>query len=397
MKAVFISHSSVDGQTAADIKSHLQNHGMGCWKAPEDIKAGMSWEEEIVEAITRCSVFILVWSKAAQRSEQTKRELALACSLEKVIIPFRIEDVSLEGTFAYYLTNKQWLSKDGDERYEGLTRMVEAVACKEKRYCSSMGKALIEEVLDLVLERYCDPERLAREIGALQEGCSGLHIETSLGEARENLLEISEYAPRVLEKVEPVFSLLIVVSHPVRRKMVLIFTSEELVVVEPAGPSYTSSSMDLLSVKVESCGTTTAVRLCLGATSYTLDHQAMGCTLKDIDDIPLIASYSVRVRSIEALKILAKKGLFATGLKELRRDPNTWDTIDLEFRISEVVESGFLIECSRLVDAKSLLLAYIHDLELHVKCIPKDDQEFGARILEVCQRMLLAIDNAHHV
>jgi hypothetical protein len=391
MKAVFISHASVDGQTATDIKSQLQKHGIGCWKAPEDIPAGVSWEEEIVEAITRCSVFILVWSKASQSSEQTKRELALACSLEKVIIPFRIEDGSLEGAFAYYLTNKQWLYKEEDERYESLTRMVGAVAHKEEKYFSTSGKSLAEEILDLTLERYSVAERLAREIDL-----SSLCIATSLGEARESLLQISEFAPRFLEKVVPVISLPIVVSHPVRRKMVLIFTNEELFLVEPAGPSYTSTRIDISRAKVETYGTTTTGRLCIGTTSYTLDHQAMGCTLKDIDNIPLIASYSVSAHSIAALKTLASKGHYATGLKALRGESSIWESIDLDFRISEVVESGFLIECSQLTEAKTLLLNYINDIKLHVQYIDKSEQEFGARILEICQRMLLAIDNAHH-
>jgi hypothetical protein len=106
---VFISHSSRDRIVADALKHALEVKSIRTWKAPENILPGQIWEEAITEAISQCIVTLLVWSAESQSSVQVKRELTLAASLGKVIIPFRIEDIAPEGSFAYYLTNTHWL------------------------------------------------------------------------------------------------------------------------------------------------------------------------------------------------------------------------------------------------------------------------------------------------
>jgi non-ribosomal peptide synthetase component E (peptide arylation enzyme) len=49
---IFISHSSKDTLAASAIKQHLQNRGLRCWKAPDDIQPGESWPQAIMRAIS---------------------------------------------------------------------------------------------------------------------------------------------------------------------------------------------------------------------------------------------------------------------------------------------------------------------------------------------------------
>lgn len=120
MLDVFISHSVKDALIADAAKHFLERRGIRCWKAPDNIVPGKTWEESIVQAISQASGILLIWSSHSQGSKQVCRELSLAATLEKIIIPFRIEPIQPDGTFAYYLTNTHWLDALSDDIEEEL-------------------------------------------------------------------------------------------------------------------------------------------------------------------------------------------------------------------------------------------------------------------------------------
>lgn len=109
MPAVFISHSSINREMASAVKAELIAQGISCWMAPDDIALGQTWEDEIAEAISAASVFVLLWSSISQASSQVKRELSLAASQQKLIIPLKLDDNPPSGAFAYYFTNTHWM------------------------------------------------------------------------------------------------------------------------------------------------------------------------------------------------------------------------------------------------------------------------------------------------
>ena len=86
----------------------MEAHKISSWMAPDDIPIGQTWEEVIVEAISTSSAFLLLWSDKSQNSAQVKRELSLAASHGKLILPLRLDQVIPKGVFAYYLTNTHW-------------------------------------------------------------------------------------------------------------------------------------------------------------------------------------------------------------------------------------------------------------------------------------------------
>ncbi len=51
--------------------------------------------ENVSEAIEDCDIFVLVWSRAAKRSEWVRREWTAAIDLGKKIIAFRIDNTKL--------------------------------------------------------------------------------------------------------------------------------------------------------------------------------------------------------------------------------------------------------------------------------------------------------------
>ena len=109
MPTVFISHSSINHEMASAVKAELIAQGISCWMAPDDITLGQTWEDAIAEAISAANVFVLLWSSISQASSQVNRELSLAASQHKLIIPLKLDDNSPSGAFAYYLTNTHWM------------------------------------------------------------------------------------------------------------------------------------------------------------------------------------------------------------------------------------------------------------------------------------------------
>ena len=104
---VFISYSSKDYRTACIIKGVLENNGIKCWMAPESIPSGGDYSSAIPEAIENCVVFLLVLSRNAQSSNWVPKELDLAISYNKTIIPFQIDNGLLLKPFNFRLTNIQ--------------------------------------------------------------------------------------------------------------------------------------------------------------------------------------------------------------------------------------------------------------------------------------------------
>jgi len=106
---VFISYSARNKETADALVAKLESNNIRCWFAPRDILPGMNWSGSIVEAIEACPIFILVFSEASNQSKHVKREVELAVETEKIILPFRIEDVTLSIHMRYFIKTQHWL------------------------------------------------------------------------------------------------------------------------------------------------------------------------------------------------------------------------------------------------------------------------------------------------
>lgn len=104
---IFISYSSHDYDTAYTIRKVLENNSIECWMAPESIPMGSDYACEIPDAIEKCAIFLLVLSNRAQESNWVPKELDLAITYNKIIIPFQIDDEMLTKPFNFRLTNVQ--------------------------------------------------------------------------------------------------------------------------------------------------------------------------------------------------------------------------------------------------------------------------------------------------
>lgn len=105
----------------------LESQRIRCWIAPRDILPGTDYAEGIINGIDECQLLIVVFSSGANGSSQVRREVETAVSKEKVILPFRIEEITPSKAMEYCLGNTHWLDALTPPLESHLSRLAETV------------------------------------------------------------------------------------------------------------------------------------------------------------------------------------------------------------------------------------------------------------------------------
>ena len=101
---VFISYASQDAAVASALVEALERHGVRCWIAPRDVKAGALYADAIARAISGAKAFVLVLSESAIASSHVSREIERASSKKRPIIALRIDAAPLTSALEYFLS-----------------------------------------------------------------------------------------------------------------------------------------------------------------------------------------------------------------------------------------------------------------------------------------------------
>jgi tetratricopeptide (TPR) repeat protein len=83
---VFVSYASPDAAVAGALVESLERHGIACWIAPRDVKAGALYADAIVRAISGAKALVLVLSEDAIGSSHVGKEVERASSKKRPII-----------------------------------------------------------------------------------------------------------------------------------------------------------------------------------------------------------------------------------------------------------------------------------------------------------------------
>jgi hypothetical protein len=106
----------------------LEANGMRCWIAPRDISPGKSWSEAIIDGLDQSTVFVLIYSSNANESQHVLREVERAISKNKIVIPFRLEDVPPSRGLEYCISLPHWIDALTPPLQEHIDRLVKTVA-----------------------------------------------------------------------------------------------------------------------------------------------------------------------------------------------------------------------------------------------------------------------------
>ena len=133
----FISYSSKDQDFATRLHADLQDEGVRCWFAPEDMKIGARLRAGIDEAIRLHDKLLLILSEHSVGSQWVEQEVETALERERkqertVLFPIRLDDAVMEskGGWAALIRNtrnigdfRRWKEPDAYQKaFERLLR-----------------------------------------------------------------------------------------------------------------------------------------------------------------------------------------------------------------------------------------------------------------------------------
>src|SRR4030095_2926564 len=99
--SLFISYASRDQVFAERLYADLQNKGVRCWYAPEDMKIGDEYRSRIDASIHLHDRLLLILSEHSIKSRWVQKEVETAFEKEEkynrlVLFPIRLDDVVLQ-------------------------------------------------------------------------------------------------------------------------------------------------------------------------------------------------------------------------------------------------------------------------------------------------------------
>jgi TolB-like protein/Tfp pilus assembly protein PilF len=124
---VFISYASQDAAVARALVEALERHGVACWIAPRDVKAGAQYADAIVRAIGGAKAIVVVLSESAIASSHVGREIERASSKKRPIIALRIDAAPLTPALEYFLSESQWVEAQAGSMEAAYAKLIDAI------------------------------------------------------------------------------------------------------------------------------------------------------------------------------------------------------------------------------------------------------------------------------
>jgi tetratricopeptide (TPR) repeat protein len=124
-RPVFVSYATADRKQALSVCNAIESRGTACWISTRNVAPGENYQEAIVQSIRSARAMVLVFSGAANNSDEIKKELSLASRYHVPVMALRIEDVEPSDAFAYELSTRQWI-----DAFEGWERSIDSLVSR---------------------------------------------------------------------------------------------------------------------------------------------------------------------------------------------------------------------------------------------------------------------------
>jgi TPR repeat protein len=127
---VFLSYATPDRVQADAAVVAVEALGVRAWYAPRDVVPGAPYATAISDAVETCGLLVVLISSASNASAMVHRELELAASARRPVLPVRIEDVAPSKEMRFYLGREHWLDVQGLSLEARGTRIAAAVRAR---------------------------------------------------------------------------------------------------------------------------------------------------------------------------------------------------------------------------------------------------------------------------
>lgn len=105
MQDLFVSYSRRDKKNVMRIVSLLQSRGYSVWIDESGIETGEQFKKVIVNAIEECKVVLFFSSKHSNQSPWTAKEIGVANSIGKPILPIKLDETDYNKELLFDLVN----------------------------------------------------------------------------------------------------------------------------------------------------------------------------------------------------------------------------------------------------------------------------------------------------
>ena len=105
---IFLSYRRSDQAIARALVTELEARGVAVWW-DQKIEGGEDWRDAIVAGLEASGTLVILFSEECNESKQLKKELAIADTLNKLVIPILIEDTKPKGHYLYELAARNWI------------------------------------------------------------------------------------------------------------------------------------------------------------------------------------------------------------------------------------------------------------------------------------------------
>ncbi|MFI5012207.1 MAG: toll/interleukin-1 receptor domain-containing protein [Hyphomicrobiales bacterium] len=115
-KPIFVSYSHQDIARVDPIVDEIEALGHAVWIDRREISGGPGWAGQVVRGLRAARTVVLMASRQAYASDQVVREMYLAMSEKKPIVPFELESAEMPDELQYILAPFQRHRLDGGDR-----------------------------------------------------------------------------------------------------------------------------------------------------------------------------------------------------------------------------------------------------------------------------------------
>jgi TolB-like protein/Flp pilus assembly protein TadD len=125
---VFVSYSRLDNDRVYALTSKLRSAGVRLWMDVRNIDGAAMWGEEIVNAVAKSKVLLLLVSKTSVASQNVVKEVLLASERKGHILPVDLEPTEIPGSLKYALAGIQhieYFRGDPDDSMKAVLRSLE--------------------------------------------------------------------------------------------------------------------------------------------------------------------------------------------------------------------------------------------------------------------------------
>lgn len=151
MGYAFISYSTKNQSAADAMRALFNKHDIDTWMAPYDIPAGSEYAEVLYDALSKCSCLVLMLTNVSQNSQWVRKEVNIAITNGKTIIPVKLEDIELNSMMKFYLNDQQIVSvhviDDNSAEIQSILKSV--IGLTEKKEAYSAGQTSTVELKTL--------------------------------------------------------------------------------------------------------------------------------------------------------------------------------------------------------------------------------------------------------